>query len=91
MDFKVIMLKRKTLTGLACALAAAAIFYVVNFPPAVGAAATQRQLPIYCVDRSDNMVAISFDAAWGAVILRQLLLLPDSYHGGNTMNCVEVW
>ena len=63
MDFKVILLKRKTLTGLACALAAAAIFYVVNFPPAVGAAATQRQLPIYCVQRDQKLVSISFDAA----------------------------
>ena len=71
MNFKVILLKRKTLTGLACALAAAAIFYVVNFPPAVGAAATQRQLPIYCVQRDQKLVSISFDAAWGNVILRQ--------------------
>ena len=71
MNFKVILLKRKTLTGLACALAAAAIFYVVNFPPAVGAAATQRQLPIYCVQRDQKLVSISFDAAWGDVILRQ--------------------
>ena len=68
-----------------------AIFYAVNSPPTVAASVAIRQMPIYCVDRSDNVVSISFDAAWGAVILRQLLLLPDSYHGGNTMNCVEFW
>jgi len=68
-----------------------AIFFAVNVPSAVEASVATRQLPIYCVDRNDNMVTISFDAAWGAVILRQLLLLPDSYHGGNTMNCVEFW
>ena len=26
---------------------------------------SQRKLPIYCVDRDDNKIAISFDAAWG--------------------------
>lgn len=73
------------------ALIALAIFYAVNSPPSVAASVATRQLPIYCVDRDDNVISISFDAAWGAVILRQLLLLPDSYHGGNTMNCVEFW
>lgn len=40
-----------------------AIFWAVNSPPSVAT----RQLPIYCVDRDDNVVAISFDD----VILRQ--------------------
>lgn len=31
----------------------------------VATAAEPRDIPIYCVDRSDNKVAISFDAAWG--------------------------
>ncbi|MCD7855140.1 MAG: hypothetical protein LUG66_05960 [Clostridiales bacterium] len=30
-------------------------------------AAAKKALPIYCVDRGDNKIAISFDAAWGAV------------------------
>ena len=71
MTLKVILLRRKALSALACMLIAAGIFYVVNFPPAVGAAATTRQLPIYCVQRDQKLVAISFDAAWGDVILRQ--------------------
>ncbi|MCC8015536.1 MAG: polysaccharide deacetylase family protein [Eubacterium sp.] len=29
-------------------------------------AAAKKALPIYCVDRDDNKIAISFDAAWGA-------------------------
>ena len=44
---------------------AAAIFYVVNYPASVSAAATTRQLPIYSVERSQKVCAISFDAAWG--------------------------
>jgi len=68
---KVVLLKRKVCSAIFCLLAAAGIFYVVNFPPAVGAAATTRQLPIYCVQRDQKLVAVSFDAAWGDVILRQ--------------------
>ncbi len=30
------------------------------------AAPAKKNLPIYCVNRNDNKIAISFDAAWGA-------------------------
>ena len=39
MKIKVFLLRRSLLTALVCLIAAAGIFYVVNFPPAVGAAA----------------------------------------------------
>ena len=70
---KVFLLKRKRLAILACVLAAAAMFYAVNYPTAVSASAAGRQLPIYCVQRDQKMVAISFDAAWGDAILRTLV------------------
>ena len=50
---------------------AAAIFYVVNYPASVSAAATTRQLPIYSVERSQKVCAISFAAAWGDAKVRQ--------------------
>lgn len=68
---KVIHLKRKPMTVLGCALAAAVMLGAVNAPAVVGASAAQRQLPIYCVQRDQKMISISFDAAWGDVILRQ--------------------
>ncbi len=61
---KLFLIKRKALTLVACLLTAAAMFYVVNHPAIVGAAATTRQLPIYCVQRDQKVVSISFDAAW---------------------------
>lgn len=67
---KIIFVKRKALTVLACALAAAAMFAAVNGPAIVGTAATTRQLPIYRVQRDQKMVSFSFDAAWGEAILR---------------------
>ena len=53
-------------------LLAAGMFYVVNHPAIVGAAATTRQLPIYCVQRDQKVLSISFDAAWGDDRLRPL-------------------
>ena len=52
------------LAGL-CLLAACAMFTLVNHPAIVGASASSRQLPIYCVERDQTMLSISFDAAWG--------------------------
>jgi polysaccharide deacetylase family sporulation protein PdaB len=53
-------------------LAAVAVIAVFNAPPAARTvfntyvAAQNRKLPIYSVDRDDNKISISFDAAWGA-------------------------
>ena len=46
---KFFVLKRKWITGAACLIAALALVGLVNHPAIVGAAATTRQLPIYCV------------------------------------------
>ena len=55
-----------------CLCLAGVIFGVVNFPWAIGAgAAATRQLPIYCVQRDQKVVSISFDAAWGDAQMRQ--------------------
>lgn len=67
---KLFVLSPKRMALLTCVLAAALMFGAVNMP-AVVASATQRQLPIYCVERDQKMISISFDAAWGDVILRQ--------------------
>lgn len=72
MNIKLFLLKRKTLTALCCLLAAAGMLWAVNSPLVVGASATTRQLPIYCVARDQKTIAISFDAAWSDVILRTL-------------------
>lgn len=60
------------LVALGCVALAIAMFTVVNHPAIVGASAATRQLPIYCVQRDQKMAALSFDAAWGDVIIRPL-------------------
>ena len=78
---KCLILRRRTLTVLACALLAAAMFALVNAPAVAEAAATDRQLPLYCVQRDQKMLAKSVacsnltktaiaghDANWGRIL-----------------------
>ena len=69
----IFLLKRRYVLALAVLAVSAGIFYAVSYPAAQAAYATDRQLPIYCVDcGEDKRCAISFDAAWGDVRVRQL-------------------
>lgn len=70
---RIFVVRKRWWTAGICLLLAAVMFCVVNYPAAVGASAATRQLPIYCVQREQKLVAISFDAAWGDVILRHTL------------------
>ena len=70
---KIFLIRRRHLMLAAGALLTFALFWVVNAPTAVQTSAATRQLPICCVDRADKTIAISFDAAWGEVILRWFL------------------
>ncbi len=88
---KLILLRRKLLVALACGLAALAMFCVVNYPAVVSAAATKRELPIYCVQRDQNMVSISFDAAWGNEDTQQLINILEQYQVKATFFVVGEW
>ena len=62
---KILLLRRQHLLILAALVLAGGIFWMVSMPLAVSATASQRQLPIYSVERNEKVCAISFDAAWG--------------------------
>lgn len=68
---KIIYLRRKVLAAVGCAAAALLMCWAATNPRVVGAAATRRQLPIYCVQKDYKVVSLSFDAAWGDVRVRQ--------------------
>ena len=72
-------------------LAVVLIFWTVNNPAIVGAAATTRQLPVYCVQRDDKVVSLSFDAAWGNEDTQQLIDILDSYGINATFFLVGDW
>jgi len=70
---------------------AAAIFAVVSAPSVVSTAAAARQLPIYCVQRDQKLVSISFDAAWGNEDTQQLIDILEKYKVPATFFVVGEW
>lgn len=88
---KILLLKKRWWSAALCLCLAAAMLYVVNYPPAVGAAATSRQLPIYCVQRDQKMLSISFDAAWGNEDTQQLIDILGRYNVKATFFVVGDW
>lgn len=88
---KIFFIEKKWWTVCACLCLAAVMFYVVNYPTAVGASAAARQLPIYCVQRDQKLVAISFDAAWGNEDTQQLIDILGQYNVKATFFVVGDW
>ena len=82
---------RKLFSALGMAAVIFAMFWAVNSPAVVGAAATQRQLPVYSVQREDKVLAISFDAAWGNEDTQILIDILDRYHIKTTFFVVGDW
>ena len=88
---RVIFLKRRLLAAGACLAAAVGMFCLVNHPAIVGAAATERQLPIYCVEKDHKVVSLSFDAAWGNEDTQQLIDILGKYGVKATFFVVGEW
>ena len=53
--------------------------------------ARKRELPVYSVERSDPVIAISFDAAWGGDKTLKLLDILDEYGVKTTFFVVDTW
>lgn len=90
-QIKIFFIEKKWWTAVACLCLAAVMFYIVNYPAAVGASATTRQLPIYCVQRDQKLVSISFDAAWGNEDTQQLIDILGQYNIPATFFVVGEW
>ena len=88
---RVFLLRRRVVAALGVLLLAGAIFYVVSYPPSITASSTQRQLPIYCVEREQKMCSVSFDAAWGNEDTQALIDILARYNVKATFFCVGDW
>lgn len=80
--------KRTVLAALAVGLAVAVLSMI---PRAVTAAATQRDLPIYCVQKDSKVCSLSFDAAWGNEDTQQLIDILGKYNIKATFFVVGEW
>lgn len=65
--------------------------YVGALPDTVSVVSGRRELPIYCVNRDDNVISISFDAAWGGDKTLGILDLLDEYNIKTTFFLVDIW
>lgn len=83
--------RKATASVLALAVLTALIFWATNSPAVVGVSAGARQLPIYCVQRDDKTVALSFDAAWGNEDTQQLIDILKKYNVNATFFVVGQW
>ena len=91
-DFKRIFSKhKKVLSALLLILGVALLFWTVNTPALVGVSASERQLPVYCVQRDDKVAAISFDAAWGNEDTQTLIDILNHYKVHATFFVVGDW
>ena len=88
---KTVLIRRRTLSILACGALACLMFYAVNYPAAVNASASARQLPIYCVERDQKLASVSFDAAWGNEDTQQLIDVLGRYGVKATFFVVGEW
>lgn len=65
-----LLLRKRTLAIPLALVCVCALCVVTSLPSYVTASVSDRQLPIYCVQRDYKVCSLSFDAAWGNVSLR---------------------
>ena len=67
------------------------IFWAINTPAVVGVSASKRELPVYCVQQDEKLVALSFDAAWGNEDTQTLIDILGDYGVSTTFFVVGDW
>ena len=83
--------RKAAASAVALVVLTAVIFWTTNSPTVVGVSASDRQLPIYCVQRDDKTVALSFDAAWGNEDTQELIDILNKYNIHATFFVVGQW
>ena len=83
--------RKAAASAVALVVLTAVIFWTTNSPTVVGVAASDRQLPIYCVQRDDKTVALPFDAAWGNEDTQELIDILNKYNINATFFVVGQW
>lgn len=78
--------------ALSLALVLLAVCYVGPLSEeATAVLAPHRELPVYSVERDDNVISISFDASWGGDKTMRILDILDEYNAKATFFLVGIW
>ena len=84
--------KQKTFVALClAAICAFCAFFTTEKGKSAVAAVMQRQLPIYCVEKQDKSLSLTFDAAWGNEDTLQLIDILGKYGVKATFFVVGEW
>lgn len=79
------------LAMIVCLLIVSAAYTIGLNETATAVVARKRELPIYCVERDDKVVSISFDASWGADKTISILDILDKHNVKTTFFLVGGW
>lgn len=78
--------------ALVCVLAILAVCYAGPLQQnATEVLAPHRELPVYSVERDDNVITVSFDASWGGDQTMRILDILDEYNAKATFFLVGIW
>ena len=68
-------------------------FFALHYALSVGSAtaSAERKLPIYCVEKTEKLISISFDCAWGVEYTDKILDELDRHGVKCTFFAVEFW
>lgn len=83
--------KLKRIAAVSSMAAAAVAIGAVAVITSVGTQAKGKCLPIYCVDRPDNKIAITFDVAWENSNTDKLIKILDEYDAEATFFITGDW
>ena len=79
------------MAALVCCLLLLCGAYVLSPSGVVSVLSGKKELPVYCVEREDKVIAISFDAAWGGDKTIPILDILDRYNVKTTFFLVDIW
>ncbi len=82
---------KRLLCAIGSVLLVALIFLVSGTPAMLQTAAASKKLPIYCVQRDDKCVSLTFDAAWGNEDTQTLIDILGMYDVHATFFVVGQW
>jgi len=86
-----LMFKKRSLERLKGFVIIMLMILAVESPVFIQAVATERLLPIYCVQRDSKVVSLTFDAAWGNEDTEQLIDILGRYNVKATFFVVGAW
>lgn len=83
--------KIKRIAAVSSLAAAAAAVGIVAVVTSVGTHAAERMLPIYCVERGDNKISLTFDVAWENSNTDELIDILDDFDARATFFVTGDW